>query len=230
MNDTRTAHHLALKAVTLSFGNDITILRDISYRYEQGTSYALVGASGSGKSTLLQLLGGLAQPTAGAVWYDETCLTQKTAEEVRRWRRDTIGFVFQEPMLIPECTVAENVATKGLITGISYEECHREAVRLLEEVGLVHKAKSSPLNLSGGEQHRVSIARALFSRPAFLLLDEPTAHLDVTTKRHILELIHRIQTGYGMGMIVATHDPATADVMDRQLTLQDGLLREERSL
>jgi len=231
MINTSTTNPLTLEQVTLTFhhhGVATTILNNASFCATQGKSYALVGASGSGKSTILQLLGGLRLPQAGTVRYGTTTLTNCSREELLHFRREAIGFVFQQPLLIPECSLIENVALKGLITQEEYDTLQERAHRLLQEVGLEQRAYATPLTLSGGEQHRVSIARALFRRPPFLLLDEPTAHLDQTNKRQILELIERIRCTYPMGMIMATHDQESSQLMDEAWRIHDGTLERER--
>jgi ABC-type lipoprotein export system ATPase subunit len=202
----------------------VTVLTGASYTFEQGTTYALTGVSGTGKSTILQLLAGLEQPTDGSVVYQNKALAQFSDVEHQHFLHATVGLVFQLPYLIDELSVRENVMLKGMIIGQSGEISERKADRLLEQVGLLHKANAYPAALSGGEQQRVALVRALFVQPQFLLADEPTAHLDHETKKLIISLILEFQESSGMGLIIATHDPEIAALMDKRVAIIDNKL------
>lgn len=187
------------------------ILNGISGRWDSGCSIALRGVSGSGKTTLISIIAGLRNPTGGLVTYDSANSPQ-----------DAIGYLFQESLLIPLFSVVENVILKGLIRNENLEVARQEGMRLLEQVALADKATADPLTLSGGEQQRVAVARALYGAPSFVLLDEPTAHLDHQTKHALMALLMQLQQRYGYGMIIATHDDEVSAYMDTTITLIDG--------
>jgi ABC-type lipoprotein export system ATPase subunit len=200
---------LAFENVTQTFfqGNDtLTILRDISVVFEHGNSYAITGVSGSGKSTFLALLAGFEKPTQGHIYYQGHALNHFSEKELQKFLLSIIGFLFQHPYLHHEFTVIENVMLKGLIAGKSREECMHHAMTLLKRLNLTDKAYSLPAHLSGGEQQRVSFLRAIFLNPAFLIADEPTAHLDEATKMPLLNLLKEYQHEQGMGLIISSHD------------------------
>lgn len=206
----------------------VRVLAGASYAFQQGTSYALTGVSGTGKSTILQLLAGLEQPTEGKVLYQQKSLATFSDIEHQQFLQSTVGLVFQLPYLIDELSVRENVMLKGLIAGQSGALAQKKADDLLMEVGLLHKAAAYPAALSGGEQQRVALVRALFVQPQFLLADEPTAHLDFATKKLIISLIREFKDSSGMGVIIATHDDEIASLMDKQVAIVDGQLVEIR--
>jgi ABC-type lipoprotein export system ATPase subunit len=202
----------------------IPLFNNISATFVQGTTYAIMGVSGTGKSTLLQLLAGLEKPTSGEVLYNNRSLATFTVHEHEQYLHTTIGLVFQSPYLIRELSVVENVMLKGLIAGKERKKCEDEARGLLEQVGLTGYAGRSPSQLSGGEQQRVAVARALMLRPTFLLADEPTAHLDEITRGSIIELIETCGLAWSMGSIVSTHDRYIAQKMAHRFALSDGHL------
>lgn len=204
----------------------ITVLQGMSYLFEQGKTYALQGVSGTGKSTILQLLAGLEQPTEGKIFYNDRSLATFSDSDHQKFLHATIGLVFQLPYLIDELSVRENVMLKALIAGQTGSDAHKKADDLLAHVGLHHKSQTSPAALSGGEQQRVGLARALFIQPQFLLADEPTAHLDHETKKIIMSLILEFQKSSGMGVIIATHDQDVAAQMQVQCRIVDGKFAE----
>lgn len=205
----------------------VKVLTGASYTFEQGVSYALIGVSGTGKSTILQLLAGLEQPTEGKILYQQKPLATFSDREHQQFLRATVGLVFQLPYLIDELSVRENVMLKGLISGQSGTLAQKKADDLLMEVGLLHKADAYPAALSGGEQQRVALVRALFVQPQFLLADEPTAHLDHATKLLIMTLIREFKESSGMGVIIATHDEEIAAMMDKRVAIVDGQLMSD---
>lgn len=218
-------------------GDETCIVLDhISYEFKQGTSYAIMGISGSGKSTLLSLLAGIDKPTGGqavlkrgASFGDKMSDTGIALHEYatalpREFFHQTVGIVFQTPYLIHELSVLENVFIKGLIAGQALDACKEKAIRLLESVNLAHKAASSCATLSLGEQQRVSLVRALFCEPAFLLADEPTAHLDVLNRELMINLIRDYQSRRSMGIILTCHDRYVADKMDVRAEIVHGRL------
>ncbi|MDP3759021.1 MAG: ABC transporter ATP-binding protein [Ramlibacter sp.] len=204
-------------------------LRDVDLDVGAGEFVVLLGASGSGKSTLLNILGGLDRPTSGDVRFFDHVLTQADDDELTRYRREHVGFVFQFYNLIPSLTVRENVA---LVTDIS--ENPMPVDEALELVALSPRRDHFPSQLSGGEQQRVAIARAIVKRPQLLLCDEPTGALDYATGKLVLEVIARINRELGTTAIVITHNAAIAGMADRVIRLSDGRIasieRPERRL
>jgi putative ABC transport system ATP-binding protein len=208
---------------------EVHALRGVDLEIGAGEFVVLLGPSGSGKSTLLNILGGLDTPTAGAVRFLDQDLSRADEAELTRYRRTHVGFVFQFYNLIPSLTARENVA---LVTDIAaHPMAPREA---LEWVGLGERIDHFPSQLSGGEQQRIAIARAIAKRPAVLLCDEPTGALDYETGKLVLEVIARINVDLGTTAIVITHNAAIADIADRVLRLGNGRIvgasRPERKL
>lgn len=192
-------------------------LRDIDLEVRSGEFIVLLGASGSGKSTLLNILGGLDLPTSGEVEFFAHRLTQASDDELTRYRREHVGFVFQFYNLIPSLTVRENVA---LVTDIAKDAMPVDEALAL--VALTHRRDHFPSQLSGGEQQRVAIARAIVKRPQLLLCDEPTGALDYATGKLVLEVIAKINTDLGTTAVVITHNAAIAGMADRVIRLVDG--------
>lgn len=207
------------------------VLDDISYEFKQGTSYAITGISGSGKSTLLSLLAGIDKPTSGRALLKRgekiEDLHVYAGRDPREFFHRTVGIVFQSPCLIHELSVLENVFLKGIIAGESSAVCIKQAQALLDSVNLAHKAHARCATLSIGEQQRVSLARALFSQPAFLLADEPTAHLDVINRELMMRLIRDYQSRLSAGVIIVCHDRVVAESTDIQTRLLNGRLIHE---
>ncbi|HYY77237.1 MAG TPA: ABC transporter ATP-binding protein [Gaiellaceae bacterium] len=204
-------------------------LADVDLGVGEGELVVLHGPSGSGKTTLLNLVGGLDRPTSGRVWVDGAEVSALGEEQLVGFRRTTIGFIFQGFGLLPILTAAENVEVPLRLQ--KAEPARREArVReLLEVVGLGERANHRPYELSGGEQQRVAIVRALVNDPRLLLADEPTGQLDSENARTIMEVIRDLVDTRGVSALVATHDPALLDVADRIIRLQDGrVVADER--
>jgi putative ABC transport system ATP-binding protein len=202
---------------------DVQALRGVDFSLSPGEMLVLLGASGSGKSTLLNILGGLDVPTAGEVRYRDEELTDADEEELTRYRRHHVGFVFQFYNLIPSLTARENVA---LVTEIAADPMEPEEALAL--VGLGDRLDHFPAQLSGGEQQRVAIARAVAKRPDLLLCDEPTGALDFQTGILVLEVIDRINRELGAATAVITHNVPIAAMADRVVTLADGRIESER--
>ncbi|HML19540.1 MAG TPA: ABC transporter ATP-binding protein [Candidatus Dependentiae bacterium] len=210
---------------TFATGQQIlNILQGITATFKQGSSYAIIGSSGSGKSTLMHLLAGLDKPTVGSVFFNDTDITQLNPTKKDVFLQQSVGLVFQLPYLIKELSVLENIMVRGLIMGLDTEECNARALELLDAVCIADKALSNPLSLSGGQQQRVALARALFSKPAFLIADEPTGSLDVYTAQGIVQLVLKCQKEWGMGVIVSTHDAFVAQSMETVYQLNNGTL------
>lgn len=203
-----------------SGGQPLTILHPLDVTIPSGQFVAIVGPSGSGKSTLLGLLAGLDAPTSGAVVIDGTDITQLSEDRLARLRGEKIGFVFQFFHLVPSLTAFENVLIPMEIAG--RRDAAQRARQLLEEVGLTERAHHYPSQLSGGEQQRVAIGRALANDPPIVLADEPTGNLDSATGRHIMELLMRVHRSRGTTLVLVTHDAELAALADTRLVLRDG--------
>ena len=200
----------------------VNALQAVDLRIEPGEVVALEGPSGSGKTTLLQLLGALDRPSSGTVLFEGQDLARLPDGDLAELRLRSFGFVFQQFNLIPTLTALENVQAKLAPAGLSGAELHRRAEALLDEVGLAHRSTHLPSHLSGGEQQRVSIARALSVEPCVILADEPTGNLDSTTGSEIVEILARLARERGTTVIVATHDAALAARAQRRLASRDG--------
>ena len=197
-------------------------LRGINLSVGRGELVAVRGRSGSGKTTLLNLLGGLDRPTAGRVVVDGLEVSEMDEAELVGVRRQTVAFIFQAFGLVPFLTAAENVEVPLRLVHANPRDRDRRVADLLEVVGLADRARHRPHELSGGEQQRVAVARALANRPSLLLADEPTGQLDSDTGHVIMLLLRSIVRSEGITAIVATHDPMMLDVADRVVELQDG--------
>jgi lipoprotein-releasing system ATP-binding protein len=208
-----------------SDGNlDVNVLRNISLTIKKGEQLAIVGASASGKSTLLQCLGGLDEPTAGKVYLSGQDFYQLSEKERGLLRNKELGFVYQLHHLLPEFTALENVAMPLLIRKQSSKDAAEQARIILEKVGLGHRVDHKPSELSGGERQRAAIARALVTKPACVLADEPTGHLDSQTAEQIIQLFFDVNESFGTSLIVVTHDRKIAKRMQKTAKLVDGVL------
>jgi putative ABC transport system ATP-binding protein len=203
-----------------SGGAAVDVLADISLEVPAGQFLAVAGPSGSGKSTLLGLIAGLDRPTAGQIVVAGVEITRLGEDELARFRRDTVGYVFQSYHLIPTLTALENVAVPLELAG--ERDALGRARALLGEVGLAGRARHYPVQLSGGEQQRVAVARAVGRRPRLLLADEPTGNLDSATGKQIIELLVALNRNLGSTLALVTHDSALAAHADRIVTLRDG--------
>jgi putative ABC transport system ATP-binding protein len=197
-------------------------LQGVDVRIGRGELTVVHGRSGSGKTTLLNMIGGLDRPTRGRVWVDGEEVSAMGEDELVRLRREKIGFVFQAFGLVPILTAAENVEVPLRLQNEVPAMRSRRVAELLELVGLAGRARHRPYELSGGEQQRVAIVRALANRPQLLIADEPTGQLDSTNARTIMEVIRELVRSEGVSAIVATHDPLLLDVADRVVELRDG--------
>lgn len=203
---------------------ELQVLKGITFHFEKNKSYAITGPSGSGKSTLIHLLAGLDKPTSGHIYFNGQDIAAFSESGRHFFLRQSVGLVFQLPYLIRELNVIENVMLKGMIEGANKLQARKHALDLLAKMGIEHKADHAPFSLSGGEQQRVAIARALFTKPAFLLADEPTGNLDVATGKVIVELLLACQAEWHMGIIISSHDEYVAQRMEKVLHLENGLL------
>jgi ABC-type lipoprotein export system ATPase subunit len=205
----------------------VAALKDVDLDVEQGEFVAITGASGSGKSTLLHLLGGITRPTAGHVLLEGVDLASLDDDALARVRRRRIGFVFQRYNLLPELSLVENVALPLVLDGIADKRSEAAAQRALETVGLAHRAGHRPDELSGGEQQRGAIARALVAEPAIVLADEPTGALDSVNSRRVVELLMRLVTERRQTVILVTHDPGIAASAGRTIRMRDGRIESD---
>lgn len=202
-------------------------LKDLSLSFELGEFSTIVGPSGSGKTTLLNMIGGLDIPTRGKVWIDGTDIATLKKNKLIDFRMMNIGFVFQSFNLIPVLTALENVSFIMELQGKPQSEIKNRAIQVLEEVGLADKLHSKPSELSGGQQQRVAVARALASRPKYVLADEPTANLDGKSAMNLLDIMARLNQEEGMTFIFSTHDQRVIERARRVVTLVDGALYED---
>jgi lipoprotein-releasing system ATP-binding protein len=208
-------------------GRTLDVLKGIDLNIYPGQILAIVGPSGAGKSTLLHCMGTLDLPTAGRIRLSGEELTTMSGWRLAAVRNRTIGFVFQFHHLLPEFNALENVMLPGLIQGRPRKDMERRARSLLEEVGLAERTTHRPGELSGGEQQRVAVARALALDPKLLLADEPTGNLDTATSDAIHELFFQINREHGTTIVVVTHNPAFAERMPRVVRLRDGRVEQD---
>jgi putative ABC transport system ATP-binding protein len=204
----------------------VEILRDVSFEIPAGQFAVIMGASGSGKSTLLGLLAGLDTVTSGTVVLDGIDISQMREDELARLRGRKIGFVFQSYQLVPTLNAEENILLPAELSGAGRESRER-AAELLGRVGLVHRARHYPVQLSGGEQQRVALARAFITRPPILMADEPTGNLDSKNGKHVLELLLQLNREEGTTLVLVTHDRQLADYADRVIVLADGRIQSD---
>jgi len=203
-------------------GNRIEVLRNLNLTIQKGDSLAVIGVSGAGKSTLIHILGTLDHPTSGTLSIAGHNVFEWREKKIAAFRNRTIGFVFQLNNLLPEFTALENTMMPALISGLARKEAADRALQLLQEVGLEHRLKHKPGELSGGEQQRVAIARALVMEPEILLADEPTGNLDTETGKKIEDILVNLNAQKKITLIVVTHNKLLADRMSGRIGLRDG--------
>jgi putative ABC transport system ATP-binding protein len=208
----------------------ITPLHDVDLSVDRGEFLSLMGSSGSGKSTLLNLIAGIDRPTSGAVIVNGTDITRLGRSALAKWRAASVGYIFQTHNLIPVLTAWENVELPLLLLPLSRVERRRRVGVALEAVGLTDRADHYPRQLSGGQEQRVGIARAIVADPAVVVADEPTGDLDAETTGQILDLLVRLNAELGTTLLLVTHDPHAAGVARRQLRLEKGKLEEACSV
>lgn len=213
-----TLSHLTMRLA--GGGHQITILDDVTIEIPDKQRVAIVGPSGSGKSTLLGLIAGLDRPTSGSITLDGTEISTMRESDLARYRRDHIGYIFQSFHLIPTLTALENVLVPLELAGMSGAQ--DRATDLLKAVGLGDRLHHYPVQLSGGEQQRVAVARAFACRPPILLADEPTGNLDSATGQQIMNLLLSLHREYGATLVLVTHDRAMTSSMERVIALRDG--------
>jgi putative ABC transport system ATP-binding protein len=209
-------------------GVPVRALDGVSFEVQEGEFTAIIGPSGSGKTTLLNIIGALDEPSGGKVWIDRTDITALSGSGRVNFRLHHIGFVFQAYNLIPVLTAAENVEFIMLLQGRPREERIERVRELLTRVGLGDRMDSRPAGLSGGQQQRVAVARALASRPEFILADEPTANLDSEASGQLLDIMARLNRDYRMTFVFATHDQRVMNRARRIITLLDGHVQSDQ--
>lgn len=205
----------------------VEVLKGIDLEIKKGETIAVVGASGVGKSTLLNIMGALDRPTEGEVFYKEEPVFRYDDRRLAAFRNRFIGFVFQFHHLLPEFTALENVMLPALIGGAAQAEARRKAEGLLSEVGLIERINHKPGELSGGEQQRCAIVRALVQGPEVILADEPTGNLDSKTGEEVFDLLLELNRTRGTTMVIVTHNERLASLLGRKLKMVDGKIREE---
>lgn len=208
---------------TYSSGSEqLTVLNNISLSLSKGSMTAIVGASGSGKTTLLQILGTLDKPTKGLLYFKDQKLTGKSDKQLAEFRNKSLGFIFQFHHLLPEFTTFENVMIPARIGNCNNKDTEKKAKELLERVELGHRLDHKVNNLSGGEQQRTALARALILEPSLLLADEPTGNLDSRSGDIVFSLLQELSKEHQLSTVMVTHNKVLAAKMDKILTLQDG--------
>ena len=208
-------------------GRHIEVLKGLSLTIEAGERVAIVGTSGAGKSTLLHLLGALDTPSSGEIYLQGEALSAKSHDELAALRNKSLGFIFQFHHLLKELSALENVMMPALIARMSQSEAKKRASELLERVGLSHRLTHRPSELSGGEQQRVSLARALVNHPPLLLADEPTGNLDGVTSAEIHDLLTSVNREQGTALVIVTHSEDLASSMPRRLKMVDGRIAHD---
>lgn len=211
------------KGITKSFGQ-LQVLKGIDLKVEQGEIVALVGPSGAGKTTLLQIIGTLDRPDGGTVLYDQVNPFTLKEKNLSDFRNKHIGFVFQFHQLLPEFTAIENVMIPALIAGDKMSDARKKASEVLELLRMSDRISHKPSELSGGENQRVAVARALVNRPSVILADEPSGSLDTANKEELHELFFDLRKELGQTFIIVTHDESLAVKTDRIIHMKDGMI------
>lgn len=214
-----------IKDVTKNYGN-LEVLRGVNLHINRGEVISIVGPSGAGKTTLLQLIGTLDKPTAGSILFNGQELAGMNEKRLAEFRNKHIGFVFQFHQLLPEFTALENIIIPALIAGRSRNAAEKDAMELLDIMGLKERAGHKPSELSGGENQRVAVARALINRPHLVLADEPSGSLDSKNKEELHKLFFKLRERYGQTFLIVTHDEELARITDRTIRMVDGVVQD----
>lgn len=212
---------LQAHGIQKSYGQ-LNILRGVDLEVEAKQIVAIVGASGAGKSTFLHIIGTLDKPDAGEVIINGTQISSLSPKKLSAFRNEYIGFIFQFHHLLPEFTALENICIPAYIAQKSKREAERDAFELLEMMGLEHRANHKPAELSGGEQQRIAVARALINKPAVVLADEPSGNLDSANAQSMHNLFAELRDKFGQTFIIVTHNEELADIADRKILMKDG--------
>ena len=217
---------IQIENLTKSFGN-LQVLKGVNLTINKGEVISIVGSSGAGKTTLLQLIGTLDKPTSGTIRFNGEDLGRLNSKRLAAFRNRHIGFVFQFHQLLPEFTALENIVIPALIAGRKRPEAESEAMQLLQVMGLEERAHHKPAEMSGGENQRVAVARALINHPDVVLADEPSGSLDSKNKEELHKLFFDLRDRYGQTFVIVTHDEALASYTDRTLHMVDGVIENE---
>lgn len=219
--------------ITKSFGSGDVIthvLRGIDITIYEGEFVAIMGKSGAGKSTLMYQLSNLDEPTSGSITIAGIVIDNLTETESTEFRLHTLGYVFQDYALVPDLNAEENVMIPLLMKGLAWNEAKNIAMKTIDDVGLPNKYKNLPSELSGGEQQRIAVARAIAGKPKILFADEPTANLDSASSQQVINLITELNSQHGQTIVMVTHEREYADNADRIIHMEDGLIIQEEPL
>ena len=217
---------IQIENLTKSFG-DLQVLKGVNLTIEKGEVISIIGSSGAGKTTLLQLIGTLDKPTGGTIRFNGEDLGRLNSKRLAAFRNSHIGFVFQFHQLLPEFTALENIVIPALIAGRKRSEAEAEAMQLLQVMGIEERAHHKPAEMSGGENQRVAVARALINHPDVVLADEPSGSLDSKNKEELHKLFFDLRDRYGQTFVIVTHDETLASYTDRTLHMVDGVIENE---
>jgi lipoprotein-releasing system ATP-binding protein len=202
----------------------LEVLKGVSIEIKKGEIVSIVGASGAGKTTLLQILGTLDTPDSGEILFNETRVDKLKSSDLAKFRNEKMGFVFQFHHLLPEFTALENVCLPALINGKSQKDAQKKAEKILGHLGLSHRMNHKPSELSGGEQQRVAVARALVNNPEIIFADEPSGNLDSHTAQELHDLFFQLRKDFNQTFVIVTHNEQLANMADRKLKMNDGLI------
>jgi lipoprotein-releasing system ATP-binding protein len=217
-------HVIDIKNIHKYYG-DVAVLKGLDLTIKKGEIVAIVGPSGAGKTTLLQILGTLDQPEKNKDYelnINQTSLKKITDKALSKFRNKHIGFIFQFHQLLPEFTALENVCIPAFIANTNKKDAEKKATELLSFLGLSHRTEHKPSQLSGGEQQRVAVARALINNPSIVLADEPSGNLDSAAAKNLHELFFKLRDEFGQTFVLVTHNEELANMADRKLTMKDG--------
>ncbi|MDN2651021.1 ABC transporter ATP-binding protein [Vibrio parahaemolyticus] len=222
---------IKLERLTKTYNPDsdfpVHAVQHVDLEIKQGEFVAIMGPSGSGKTTLLNMLGGIDAPTSGSVEIDGCLISEMSEKELIAYRRDNIGFIFQDYSLLPVLTALENVEFVMQLQGKTERECRERAMSLLEQVGLAQQMHKRLSKMSGGQQQRVAVARALAPKPRFVMADEPTANLDAKSTSELLDIMEQLSEQEGTTFIFSTHDPRVIKRAHRIIVFEDGRLARD---
>lgn len=216
---------IRIENLTKQFG-ELQVLKGVSLEVKRGEVISIVGPSGAGKTTLLQLIGTLDKPTDGKIFFNDEELSRMNNKRLAIFRNKHIGFVFQFHQLLPEFTALENIIIPALIAGRDRKEAEKEAIELLKIMKLEERASHKPAEMSGGENQRIAVARALINQPDVILADEPSGSLDSKNKEELHKLFFDLRDKFGQTFIIVTHDETLATLTDRTIRMVDGTIAE----
>ena len=206
------------------FYGDLQVLKGVDIEIKQGEIVSIVGSSGAGKTTFLQILGTLDLPDEGHIFFNSEDVSQLNKKQLALFRNKNVGFIFQFHHLLPEFTALENVCLPGFIANKNKKETQEKALKLLNRLGLGNRANHKPNQLSGGEQQRVSVARALINDPKLILADEPSGNLDSQNAKELHQLFFDLRNEFNQTFVIVTHNEELAEMADRKLTMKDGII------